>query len=79
MFYLPNSDNDEVKRISELIIRWGGILLSQADARSFQIVPSLESRKGGFGTDEFYCGPVYNSVWIEESIMQGRLLSKDEF
>lgn len=79
MFYLPHSDNEEVKRISDLIVRWGGLVLNQADARCFQLIPCIEKRAGGFGLEEFFSGPVYSSIWIEESIMAGRVLVKEEF
>lgn len=74
MFYLPKIGTDEVKRLEELIVRWGGIIVDMHEATSLQIRPSIEH--GGISTCEFYSGNVYSSLWIEDCIEAGELLKE---
>ncbi len=72
MFYLPKIETEEIKRLEELIQRWGGIIVDMHEATSLQIRPSIAH--GGLSASEFYSGNVYSSDWIEESILAGMLL-----
>jgi hypothetical protein len=36
VFYLPKiEDNEEINRLKELIIRWGGIMVDHAEAKTY--------------------------------------------
>ncbi|CDW83884.1 UNKNOWN [Stylonychia lemnae] len=74
LFYIP--ENPQMKLITSIINKYGGIVVSTHDCASVQIAPfeqyPLEPRK-------YFCGPVYNLAWLTHSIKQGELLLKEDY
>ena len=77
MFYLPKVESEEIKRLEGLIVRWGGLVLDTHECMGIQIRPTIQ--QGGFSTQEYYCGQIYMSNWIEDSISQNKVIPPNTY